>query len=247
MDRRRGGEIVVDQDQLNEITVALDTLTAALDDDGALDAALQLVCQQVVRVVPEADMASVTLVRDGVGETAACTDQVVFDIDADQYKAGAGPCLEAAATGEIVRVEVEAARVRWPEFTRGALAAGVASYMSAPLTVDDRHAGALNLYGLHEHGFKDVDSVLVKLYLAAVEAALRATSRYVAAREQAAHLSTALVSRAVIDQAKGIIMGARGVGADQAFQLLVEQSQRDNVKLHDIAERLVARVTQANT
>jgi hypothetical protein len=246
MDRRSGGEITVDTDQLNEITVALDALTAALDDDGALDTALDLVCRQVILVVPGADMASVTLVCDGVGKTAACTDQLVFDIDADQYKARSGPCLEAAATGEIVRVDVKAARARWPEFTRSAVAAGVASYLSAPLTIDDLHAGALNLYGRHAHGFEDVDSLLVKLYLSAVEAALRATSRYVAARETAAHLRVALVSRAVIDQAKGIIMGARGMDADQAFQVLVEQSQRENVKLHVIAERLVAMVTEPN-
>jgi GAF domain-containing protein len=244
MDRRSSGEALVDLEQLNEITLALDALTATLDDDGALDTALQLVCQQVVRVVPGADMASVTLVHDGAGETAACTDQVVFDIDADQYKAGAGPCLEAAATSEIVRVDVETARERWPEFTRSATAAGVASYLSAPLTVDARHAGALNLYGRRAHGFEDVDSALVKLYVSAVIAALRATARYVAARENAAHLSTALVSRAVIDQAKGIIMGAHGVDADQAFRLLVDQSQQENVKLHVVAERLVALVTK---
>jgi GAF domain-containing protein len=243
MDRRNGGEALVDLGQLNEITVALDALTLALDDDGDLDKALRLVCRQVIHVVPGADMASVTLVRDGVAETAAYTDRVVFDIDADQYKSGAGPCLESAATGEIVRVEVELARARWPEFTRSATAVGVASYLSAPLTVDDRHAGALNLYGRRAHGFKDADSALVRLYVSAVVAALRATARYVAARENAAHLSTALVSRAVIDQAKGIVMGARGVDAGRAFQLLVEQSQRENVKLNVIAERLIASVT----
>jgi GAF domain-containing protein len=244
MEMRSRGDITVDRERLNEVTMALDALTAVLDDDGELDTALKLVCRQVIHVVPGADMASVTLVRDRTAETAACTDQRVFDIDADQYKAGAGPCLEAAATGQIVRVEVGTAQKRWPEFTRSAMAAGVASYLSAPLVVDANHAGALNLYGLHAHGFKDVDSVLVELYLTAAEAALRATSRYLAAREQAAQLSTALVSRAVIDQAKGIIMGARGVNAGQAFQLLVEQSQRENVKLHDVAERLVAKIVQ---
>jgi AmiR/NasT family two-component response regulator len=88
--------------------------------------------------------------------------------------------------------------------------------------------------------------VLLELYVTAVEAALRATSRYLSARRQAAHLRTALVSRAVIDQAKGIIMGARGITAEEAFQVLVEQSQQENVKLHDIATRLVTTVTSAD-
>jgi GAF domain-containing protein len=189
----------------------------------------------------------VTLLHDGHPTTAACTDQRVYRIDADQFPAGAGPCLQAASTGQIVRVEVEAAGERWPEFTSSALDAGVASYLSAPLVVDSQHAGALNLYGLHPHGFREFESVLLELYVTAVEAALRATSRYLAARRQASQLRTALVSRAVIDQAKGIIMGARGISAEDAFQVLVEQSQRENVKLHDIATRLVATVTNADS
>jgi GAF domain-containing protein len=244
MEPLKRGEAILVRQQLDEVTGALEALSAALESSGELETMLQLVCHQVIQVVPGADMASVTLVRDGEATTAACTDERVFSIDVDQYRAGDGPCLQAAATGKIVRVEVETAIERWPEFTRSALAAGVASYLSAPLVVDALHAGALNLYGLHSHGYRDVEAALLEVYLAAVEAALRATSRYLAVQRQAAQLRTALVSRAVIDQAKGILMGARGITADEAFQVLVEQSQRENIKLHDIAERLVTTVVQ---
>jgi GAF domain-containing protein len=239
MEPREDGDAVMAREQLDEVTGALEALTAALDDDGALDSALQLVCEHVVKVVPGADMASVTLIRNGAPETAACSDGYAVDIDTDQYRAGEGPCLEAATTGKVVRVDVETARERWPVFTRSAVAAGAASYLSAPLVIDSRHAGSLNLYGIHTHGYREVDGALLEVYLTAVEMALRATARYLAAREQATHLSTALVSRAVIDQAKGIIMGARGVTAEQAFQVLVEQSQRDNIKVRVLAERMV--------
>jgi GAF domain-containing protein len=232
--------------QLDEVTGALEALSAALEDTGELTTMLQHVCQQVIQVVPGADMASVTLLRDGKPFTAACTDRRVFDIDADQYRAGSGPCLEAAKTGRIVRVAVESARERWPAFTESAVAAGVASYLCAPLVVDSEHAGALNLYGLHPHGYQELEGMLLELYVTAVETALRATSRYLAAQQQAAHLRTALVSRAVIDQAKGIIMGARGISAEAAFQVLIEQSQQENVKLHDIATRLVTTVTNGD-
>jgi GAF domain-containing protein len=232
--------------QLDEATGALEELSAALEEADELETMLQLVCQQVTQVIPGADMASVTLVRDGQPTTAACTDRRVFGIDADQYRAGEGPCLEAADTGQIVRVEVTTARKRWPDFATRALEAGVASYLAAPLVVDAHHAGALNLYGMHPHGYRELDSALLELYVTAVEAALRATSKYLAAQNQAAQLRTALVSRAVIDQAKGIIMGARGISADKAFQVLVDQSQQENVKLHDIAARLVASVTAAD-
>ncbi|MEV7094965.1 ANTAR domain-containing protein [Amycolatopsis sp. NPDC051045] len=233
--------------QLDEVTGALAALTAALDDDGELDTSLQLVCRQLIHVIPGADLASITLLRNGVPSTAACTDHRAFDLDAVQYRAGSGPCLEAAETRRVVRVDVATARGRWPEFTRRALDAGVASYLSAPLAVDAAHTGSLNLYGLHAHGYQEVEGTLLELFVAAVEGALRSTARYLAARREAGQLSTALVSRAAIDQAKGILMGARGISADEAFRLLVVQSQRENVKLRDCAERLVTAVLQGTS
>jgi GAF domain-containing protein len=232
--------------QLDEVTGALEALTAALDDDGELDTSLQLVCRQLVHVIPGADIASITLIRNGTPTTTAFTDHRALNLDAAQYRAGAGPCLEAADTGKVVRVDIATAHDRWPEFTSGAMAAGVASYLSAPLVVDAAHSGSLNLYGLHAHGYRDLEGALLELFVAAVEGALRSTVRYLVARREATQLNAALVSRAVIDQAKGIIMGARGISADEAFQVLVAQSQRENLKLRDCAERLVTAVLQAH-
>src|SRR5699024_11029625 len=140
--------------QLEEATVALEALVAALDQNGQLELLVQQACEHALRVLPGADMASVTLLRDGRPETAACTDDQVFALDKDQYQAGEGPCLQAATTGQLVRVSVEDAAEQWPAFTRSARQAGVASYMSAPLVVDERHAGALNLYGRDGHGYR---------------------------------------------------------------------------------------------
>lgn len=232
--------------QLDEVTDALEALTAALDDDGALDTTLELVCRQLIRVVPGADIASVTLIRDGAATTVAYTDKRAIDIDIDQYALGYGPCLEAAATGKLVRLDVETAHELWPDFARSALAAGVASYLSAPLAVDAAHSGSLNLYGMHAHSYREMEGALLEVYVTAVEAALRSNARYLAARDEAAHLSNALVSRAVIEQAKGILMGAHGITAEAAFNRLVEESQRENVKLREVAELFVTRVVRSH-
>jgi AmiR/NasT family two-component response regulator len=85
------------------------------------------------------------------------------------------------------------------------------------------------------------------VYLAAVETALRATARYLVARSEADQLRTALLSRAVIDQAKGLLMGLHGIDADQAFALLARQSQQENVKVHAIAARLLATLAEGRT
>lgn len=230
--------------QLDDVTVALAALTEALDREDELSSILQGVCRQVVLVVPDADMASVTLLHNDVPVTAASTDEKVRDLDADQYATGDGPCLEAAETGEIVRVDIASAHRRWPAFARAATEAGLGSYLCAPLGIDDQYTGALNLYGTQNHGFYHLDGRMLALYTTAVEAALLSTRRLYSARRTVEQLREALVSRPVIDQAKGILMAARGITADEAFDVLVEQSQRDNTKLRDIAEQFVRTVVR---
>ena len=62
---------------------------------------------------------------------------------------------------------------------------------------------------------------------------------YWSARNLADELQEAMRTRAVIEQAKGIILAERGGDADAAFEALVALSQRRHVKLHDVAQELV--------
>ena len=58
---------------------------------------------------------------------------------------------------------------------------------------------------------------------------------------RATHLNQALESRGTIEQAKGILMATSDVTADEAFDMLRAASQRENVKLRDVAKRIVER------
>ncbi|MEV1117970.1 ANTAR domain-containing protein [Actinosynnema sp. NPDC049800] len=86
---------------------------------------------------------------------------------------------------------------------------GHTAYLSAPLHVDETRSGSLNLYGTGEHGFGELDAAILELYTTSVEAALLNARRYLRARRQAAELGQALTTRAVIDQAKGILMAVQ--------------------------------------
>ncbi|MDQ0800168.1 hypothetical protein QF050_001807 [Arthrobacter sp. SLBN-112] len=76
----------------------------------------------------------------------------------------------------------------------------------------------------HAHGFM-VD----------VSQSLRIESQHAAAEA----IEGAYANKAVIEQAKGIVMALQGVDAASAFQVLAARSQRANVKLHIVAEELV--------
>lgn len=231
--------------KVDEVTSAFERLAGVLTREDELNVLLWRVCQQAIHAIPEADMASITLLHErvpgAVGETVAVTDDQAFAIDKAQYAAGEGPCLEAGTSRQVVRASVAEAGRRWPDFAV-ACDVTVASYLSAPLFIDSEYHGSLNLYGRAGHGFGKLDAALIELYTTTAEAGLRSAHRYRQTLELVAQLREALTSRAVIDQAKGVLMAARRISADEAFALLVEQSQHENIKVRALAERFIADV-----
>jgi GAF domain-containing protein len=226
-------------DLLDEVTDAMSALTDALDGTSGTSEMLEAVCAEAIRVVPGADMASITVIDDDGARTAAFTDERARDVDEAQYAAGDGPCLRAAATGDIVRLSLETASELWPDFVAVAKQIGVGSYLAAPLRVDDALMGAINLFGFDNHGFHETDSKLLELYTTVVSFGLRTTRRYQQARELARNLDIAMQSRAVIEQAKGILMATHKISDSEAMQLLVSRSQETNTKLRQVAADFV--------
>jgi hypothetical protein len=233
--------------RLDDVSSALEQLGEVLAADGDLGALLQRTSELVIRAVPGARMASITILQDGEPATVACTDDRVYYLDADQYRSGAGPCLEAADTRKVVRVDLDEASDRWPTFTAAARKVGVVDYLAAPLYVGNAHAGALNLYSDVPHGFDEIDSALVEIYANAAEAVLTAFARYQNARTLATNLREALESRAVIDQAKGVLMSTHQIDADQAFALLARRSQQENVKVRELAVQIMRQASGGST
>ena len=207
---------------------------------------LQSVCAQIVATIPTADMAGVTVLsaRDKQPETVACTDERALDVDVDQYRANEGPCLESARTRQVVRVRIDDAALRWPEFAANVAGMGVASYLSVPLTTDEDQVGALNLYGFSDHGFSEIDEVLLQVFVAAVEGAIWNARRAEQWRTEVAGLQEAMKTRASIEQAKGMLMVLHGISAERAFEVLVEQSQSRNVRVTAIAAEVVETLTK---
>ncbi|MDI9915059.1 GAF and ANTAR domain-containing protein [Rhodococcus sp. IEGM 1379] len=231
----------------SNVTTKLDALASALSDIAAglgshvvIDDLLHRVCTLIVNTISGADMAGVTLLSEtGSPRTAASTDSAVIDVDLNQYASREGPCLEAARTRSVVCATVVESESRWPTFSAHLSDVGVQSFLSAPLWVDERHAGALNIYGRDPHGFSEVDALIVRVYTTSIEALLRVAREVECARNEIAGLNTAMKSRATIEQAKGILMAIRGFDSESAFRVLVAESQRSQQKLSTIAEQIV--------
>lgn len=89
-----------------------------------LDGVLTRVAQLAKASLPGAVEASVTLVRADRAHTAAFTGALAVDLDETQYEQGHGPCLDAAAAGETLRIADMAEESRWPPYALHALERG---------------------------------------------------------------------------------------------------------------------------
>ncbi len=204
----------------------------------ALDAVLGTVVDISKRVLPGPAEVSVALL-DGKSPTTASSGQLATAADEWQDEVGSGPGLDAARTGELIVVSDLSRESRWPDYVTGALEAGVAASVAIPLPIADRLIGVLNVYTPRQDVLDD-DAIRTASAVAGfVAVALTNADRYEKSELLAAQLTEALQSRAVIDQAKGVLISRHRCTADEAFDMLVRISQASNRKLRDIAAALV--------
>lgn len=185
----------------------------------------------------DTDMAGLTLNdADGKATTAIFTDRMVPEIDQAQYDVDDGPCLHAFRSAKVVRIDEVASDDRWPLYAEVAAAHGIHSTLSIPVHVAGSGVGALNFYDRRPSRFDQGSAELGKVFAGQVAV----ISAYFDKADTADHLRVAMESRAEIEQAKGIIMATTGCDPDGAFDVLRQQSQRENRKLRDIAADIVA-------
>ncbi|MEV4481628.1 GAF and ANTAR domain-containing protein [Micromonospora coxensis] len=213
-------------------------------DQTSLDDMLGQVARLANRSIPGAEQVSVTLLRGRVGRTLVFTDEVARDLDEWQYEHGHGPCLDASAAGSPISVPDMGAEQRWPDWAAHARTAGVGSSLSIGLPIQSAVVGALNVYGGPAHAF-DRDAIATAEGFARYAAVALANAHlYDSATTLAEHMQEAMRNRAVIEQAKGIIMGERHCTPEEAFGLLSKLSQDTNRKLRDVAAALVANAVE---
>ena len=212
---------------------------ALLTEDANLQAGLRRIATAGCTLFPNCAGASVTLVEHGQATTVAATNETALMLDESQYEVDDGPCLTAARTQQSIRIDAATDR-RWPNFVDSATDVGVWSSLSLPLQVPNgSYSGGLNFYGVEPAAFSEDDEHLAGAFADQASVIVASTRAYWAAFEMTMNLTTAIESRAVIEQAKGILIGSHRVNAATAFDMLRQRSQRENRKLRDIAAEIV--------
>jgi GAF domain-containing protein len=175
--------------------------------------------------------------------TVACSDPLASQAAGVQYELGDGPCLHAMRQGHQVRVDDMSSHERWAEFCQRAASLGLHSALAVPLSVDGTSAGVLGWYSCKPSAFGETESRSAESFAAHASGALTLALRLAACTDLNNQLRESMDSRAVIDQALGVIMATEKCPQDRAFGILRTVSQNTNVKLRDLASTIVASVS----
>jgi GAF domain-containing protein len=162
-------------------------------------------------------------------------------LDDEQYETGEGPCLEVLDPHEPISLDdASEPDDRWQHFARTAEHLGIRSSLSMHLPVEsDGLAASVNLYS-HIHKALGEDEIAAAVPFAdQLATAIQSVDAHRSTAKLAQNMAEAMRSRAVIEQAKGMLMAEKHIDADAAFQMLVRLSQHANVKLRDVAGRIV--------
>jgi GAF domain-containing protein len=213
---------------------------ARLDADPDVPQVLARIADLAMATFPTAAEVSVTLVLDGMPSIAAASGPLAASLGDRHSELGMGPAFDAATQQtQLTIADTHDGGGGYPAFAAAAAAAGVRSVVSAGFPVQEQVSGAINVFIDEPGGLEDEDLAVLVAY-ARFAAVVLANARLVAEiSARARQMEEAMLSRAVIEQAKGIIMSRRAVSPEEAFEILSRASQVSNRKLRDIAKSLV--------
>ena len=208
--------------------------------DRGLEQVLTEITGIAARGVPGAEAVSTTMLRGEKPFTAAYSGEMAIKADELQYAEDSGPCMDAGRGGVVLRIDDMLAETRWPRYVARVRGEGVRSSLSVPLPYQGNYIGALNIYSSLPAAFASAESLNAGRDVAeAIAVAVVNADAHNRLGEQARNLQLAMETRAVIEQAKGVLMAQRRVDAEAAFEILRDASQRYNRKLRDIAVGIV--------
>ena len=217
-----------------------------LEGDEVPDDALHRLTALAAGLVPGGTAAAVTIAMASGALTFAASDPRLEELHRLQIDDDGGPVVETLRHNEPRRVDDTVAECRWPAFCRAAAAAGFASCLVLPLRTDRQPAGAVALYGQQPNVFRGATHDIALLVAAQGGTAVHNAALYGTCRRMVESLHAGLESRAVIEQAKGVLHAELGVSPEEAFRLLSRYSQNTNQRVRKISAGLVqGRITAA--
>jgi hypothetical protein len=181
------------------------------------------------------------LLTDGQGalQVVAASSERTRLLELFQLQTDQGPCLDCFRTGVPVSVVDIPASGKWPRFTAAATEVGFAAVHALPMRLRTEIIGALNLFDV-DAGPLDPEKLRIGQAIADVSTIGLLQQRAIQRRDVITEqLQTALNSRILIEQAKGLLAERLHVNVADAFAILRATSRSHNRRLADLAQAIV--------
>jgi GAF domain-containing protein len=233
-----GQEVGMSREKL--LTHTMVQLADTLVDEFDIVDLLSVLSDRCVDVLDIAAAGIMLATPDGQLRAMSSSNEAMRVVELFELQSEEGPCLDCFRSGQpVVNQDLTTANQRWPNFAPVAVAAGFLAADSLPMRLRGNVIGALNLFRTETGSLTD-DDVLVAQALADIATiAILQNRNTVAVTEVNAQLSTALSSRILVEQAKGIIAERRRISVDEAFSQLRRHARNHNLRLVDVARRTV--------
>ena len=222
-----------------ELALGFAKIARLLATEHSEDAIYERIVEMALQTVAGVDHAGIFVMEQGTVRSRAVSDDFVVDIDTIQLETREGPCLDAMFDPEVTYCCASdlSIAIEWPAFGPQACAAGLRSVLSLRLFA--QRPISLNLYGRLPSAFGAVDRSKALILASHAGTALHAVESRLTEVRRSEALQDGLAMRSIIGQAQGILMERERITADQAFDVLRRASQDLNIKLRDVAQRLV--------
>jgi transcriptional regulator with GAF, ATPase, and Fis domain len=171
---------------------------------------------------------------------AASSSESAKLLELYQVQNDEGPCLECYRSGRPVSAgSMQEAGSRWPQFAAAASRLGYVGVLALPLRLRGRVIGALNLF--------DANGILADPMIHPVAQAMADVATIAILQERLGkerevlneQLQSALDSRIVIEQAKGVLAASLDIDMGEAFERLRRRSRDERRRLVVVAEEVV--------
>lgn len=178
--------------------------------------------------------------HNGTLSTVAASSEQTRLLELFQLQNSEGPCLDAFHSGKTVACgDMRAAEERWPTFAVAARQAGYESVYGIPMRLREHIVGAVNLFGTEPGELLPESSELAQALVDMAAIGIVHQRTYRQAEQLTEQLQSALDSRVLIEQAKGVLAERHDITVSDAYYLLQHHSRNNNIKLRTVARSVV--------
>ena len=175
---------------------------------------------------------------------AAVSDGRVRHLEELQIRHQEGPCITSFDDKVLVGAEDLISDPRWPSFSAAAVEHGVRAVLASPIPYNQDAVGVVAVLSQERHpwsaeaelallAFTDLAALLIASMMMGEQQTVLATQ-----------LQSALNSRAIIEQAKGVLIGQQGLSAHAAYEQIRAQARAERRKIAVVSAELVRRAVR---